>query len=78
MTGGTRLPAPVTNTGIPVANLRVAVNQRIQQDGEWRDGDTWRGHAEHLTGSVSRVDRVMVTRAAVVQQGGAGRPAGRD
>jgi hypothetical protein len=39
-----------TNTGIAVANLRVAVTQRIQQDGEWRDGDTsffkvnvWRG-----------------------------------
>ncbi len=43
-----------TNTGIAVANLRVAVTQRIQQDGEWRDGDTsflrvnvWRGQAEH-------------------------------
>jgi single-strand DNA-binding protein len=29
-----------TNTGTPVTNLRVAVTQRIQQDGEWRDGDT--------------------------------------
>jgi hypothetical protein len=36
-------------------NLRVAVTQRIQQDGEWCDGDTsflrvnaWRGQAEHL------------------------------
>ena len=29
-----------TNTGIAVANLRVAVTQRIQQDGEWHDGDT--------------------------------------
>ena len=29
-----------TNTGIPVTNLRVAVTQRIQQDGQWRDGDT--------------------------------------
>jgi single-stranded DNA-binding protein len=26
-----------TNTGIAVANLRVAVTE---QDGEWRDGDT--------------------------------------
>jgi hypothetical protein len=25
-----------SNTGIAVANLRVAVTQRIQQDGEWR------------------------------------------
>ena len=29
-----------TNTGIAVTNLRVAVTQRVQQDGEWRDGDT--------------------------------------
>jgi single-strand DNA-binding protein len=26
-----------TNTGTAVTNLRVAVTQRIQQDGEWRD-----------------------------------------
>ena len=42
-----------TNNGIAVANLRMAVTQRIQQDGQWRDGDTsfprvnvWRGQAE--------------------------------
>jgi single-strand DNA-binding protein len=29
-----------TNNGIAVANMRVAVTQRIQQDDEWRDGDT--------------------------------------
>jgi single-strand DNA-binding protein len=41
-----------TNNGIAVTNLRVAVTQRIQQDGQWRDGDTsflnvnvWRGQA---------------------------------
>jgi single-stranded DNA-binding protein len=28
------------NTGTPVTNLRVAVTQRLQHDGEWRDGDT--------------------------------------
>jgi single-strand DNA-binding protein len=57
-----------TNTGIAIANLRVAVTQRIQQDGEWRDGDTsflkvnvWRGQAEHLADSLSKGDRVMVT-----------------
>jgi single-strand DNA-binding protein len=57
-----------TNTSITVANLRVAVTQRIQQDGEWRDGDTsflkvnvWRGQAEHLTDSLAKGDRVMVT-----------------
>jgi single-strand DNA-binding protein len=57
-----------TNTGIAVANMRVAVTQRIQQDGEWRDGDTsflrvnvWRGQAEHLADSLGKGDRVMVT-----------------
>ena len=57
-----------TNNGTPVTNLRVAVTQRIQQDGEWRDGDTsffkvnvWRGQAEHLADSLTKGDRVMVT-----------------
>jgi single-strand DNA-binding protein len=57
-----------TSSGIAVANMRVAVTQRIQQDGEWRDGDTsflkvnvWRGQAEHLADSLSKGDRVMVT-----------------
>jgi single-strand DNA-binding protein len=57
-----------TNNGIAVANLRVAVTQRVQQDDEWRDGDTsffkvnvWRGQAEHLADSLSKGDRVMVT-----------------
>jgi single-strand DNA-binding protein len=51
-----------------VANLRVAVTQRLQQDGEWRDGDTgffkvhvWRSQAEHLADSLGKGDRVMVT-----------------
>ena len=57
-----------TNNGIAVTNLRVAVTQRIQQDGQWRDGDTsffkvnvWRGQAEHLADSLAKGDRVMVT-----------------
>ena len=57
-----------TNNGIAVTNLRVAVTQRIQQDGEWCDGDTsflkvnvWRSQAEHLADSLSKGDRVMVT-----------------
>jgi single-strand DNA-binding protein len=57
-----------TNNGTAVANMRVAVTQRIQQDGQWRDGDTsyfrvnvWRGQAEHLADSLSKGDRVMVT-----------------
>jgi single-stranded DNA-binding protein len=39
--------------------MRVAVTQRTQQDGQWRDGDTsfpkenvWRGQAEHLADSL--------------------------
>ena len=57
-----------TNNGIALANLRIAVTQRIQQDGEWRDGETsffkvnvWRGQAEHLADSLGKGDRVMVT-----------------
>jgi single-strand DNA-binding protein len=57
-----------TNSGIAVANLRVAVTQRVQQHGEWRDGETsflkvnvWRGQAGHLADSLSKGDRVMVT-----------------
>ena len=57
-----------TNSGIAVANMRVAVTQRIQQDGQWRDGDTsffkvnvWRGQAENLADSLTKGDRVMVT-----------------
>ena len=29
-----------TQNGTAVTNLRVAVSQRIQQEGQWRDGDT--------------------------------------
>ena len=57
-----------TNTGIAVTNLRVAVTQRVQQDGQWRDGDTsffkvnvWRGQAENLADSLTKGDRVMIT-----------------
>src|SRR5215217_1100194 len=57
-----------TSSGTPVTNLRMAVTLRIQQDGEWRDGDTsflkvnvWRGQAENLAESLGKGDRVMVT-----------------
>jgi len=58
-----------TNTGTPVANLRVAVTSRVQEkDGTWRDGETsfhkvnvWRDQAQNLTDSLSKGDRVMVT-----------------
>jgi single-strand DNA-binding protein len=74
-----------TNTGIPVANLRVAVTQRVQQDGQWRDGETsffkvdvWRGQAEHLADSLTKGDRVMITgrlrqRTWETPEGGSGR-----
>jgi single-strand DNA-binding protein len=57
-----------TQNGTAVANFRVAVTQRIQQDGTWRDGETsffkvtaWRDQGEHLADSLSKGDRVMVT-----------------
>jgi single-strand DNA-binding protein len=57
-----------TSSGIAIASMRVAVTQRVQQDGEWRDGDTsffkvnvWRGQAENLAESLGKGDRVMVT-----------------
>jgi single-strand DNA-binding protein len=56
-----------TNTA-PRSPTCVAVTQRIQQDGQWRDGETsffrvnvWRAQAEHLADSLSKGDRVMVT-----------------
>jgi single-strand DNA-binding protein len=57
-----------TQNGIAVTNLRVAVTQRVQQDGQWRDGDTsffkvnvWRDQAENLADSLGKGDRVVVT-----------------
>jgi single-strand DNA-binding protein len=58
-----------TQTGIAVANLRVAVTSRVQdKDGTWRDGETsfhrvnvWRDQAVNLADSLSKGDRVMVT-----------------
>jgi single-strand DNA-binding protein len=56
------------NNGTPVVNLRVAVTQRVQEGGAWRDGETtffrvnaWRDQATHLADSLLRKgDRVMV------------------
>ena len=56
-----------TNTGTPVTNLRVAVTQRIQQDGGGATAthpvqrQRWRGQAEHLADSLTKGDRAMVT-----------------
>jgi single-strand DNA-binding protein len=51
-----------------VVSQAVVVATGVQQDGEWRDGDTsflkvnvWRGQAEHLADSLAKGDRVMVT-----------------
>jgi single-strand DNA-binding protein len=61
----------------------VAVTQRIQQEGQWRDGDTsffkvnvWRGQAEHLAESLGKGDRVMVTGRRLRQRSW-GDPRGR-
>ena len=44
------------------------MTQRVQQDGQWCDGETsffkvnvWRGQAENLAESLGKGDRVMVT-----------------
>ena len=56
-----------TNNGTPVSNLRVAVTQRVLEDGAWRDGQTsffrvnaWRETAAHLAESLHTGDRVVV------------------
>jgi single-strand DNA-binding protein len=56
-----------TNNGTPVANLRVAVTQRVLEGGAWRDGPTsffrvnaWRENATHLAESLCKGDRVVV------------------
>jgi single-strand DNA-binding protein len=53
--------------GNAVANFRVAVTQRVQDGGAWRDGETsffrvaaWREQATHLADSLRKGDRVMV------------------
>jgi single-strand DNA-binding protein len=60
------------------ANLRVAVTQRVQQDGQWRDGETsyfkvnmWRGQAENLADSLAKVERTS-------QRGNGDRAQGRE
>ena len=56
-----------THNGTPVSNLRVAVTQRVLEDGAWRDGQTsffrvnaWRETAAHLAESLHKGDRVVV------------------
>src|SRR4029450_10030989 len=57
-----------TNNGTPVVNFRVAVTQRVQEGGAWRDGETtffrvnaWREQAPPLADSlIHKGDRVIV------------------
>ena len=58
----------VEDPEVRFTNTGIAVTQRVQQDGQWRDGETsflkvnvWRGQAENLAESLSKGDRVMVT-----------------
>ena len=59
-----------TTTGTPVANFTIAANARRydRHTGTWTDGDTtflrcsvWRELAEHVTDSLHRGTRVIVT-----------------
>jgi Single-strand binding protein family len=52
-----------TNNGIAVTNLRVAVTQRVQQDGQWRDGDTSFFKVNVWRGQPTRADRARVPEA---------------
>lgn len=63
-----------TPSGVPVCNIGVAFNNRIQVDGVWKDGDTsyfnavaWRALAENIAGSLSKGDRVTI-RGRMVQR----------
>jgi single-strand DNA-binding protein len=57
-----------TQSGIPVTNFGLAVNQRIREaDGSWRDGETsffrvnvWRDQAENVAESLAKGNRAVV------------------
>jgi single-strand DNA-binding protein len=57
-----------TQSGIPVTNFGLAVNQRIKDaDGSWRDGETsffrvnvWRDQAENAAESLAKGNRAVV------------------
>lgn len=56
-----------TNTGRAVCNARIAVNERYQVNGEWKDRVTflnlvaWEAQAENMSISLTKGDRVMVS-----------------
>jgi single-stranded DNA-binding protein len=57
-----------TQNGTPVANFRLAVNQRVKEaDGTWRDGEAsyfkvnvWRDQAENVAESLGKGNRAVV------------------
>jgi single-strand DNA-binding protein len=57
-----------TQNGTPVANFRMAVNQRVKDtDGSWRDGEAsffkvnvWRDQAENVAESLGKGNRAIV------------------
>ena len=55
-----------TSNGNAIATLRVAVNERVNENGQWRDGETtyhdvvvWRQQAEHAADAFSKGDRIV-------------------
>lgn len=57
-----------TPSGAAVTNFTIASTPRIFREGEWVDGESlfmrcniWRQAAEHMTASLKRGDRVIVT-----------------
>lgn len=59
----------ITNSGVAMANIRVAINERVKdkETGEWRDGDStyltvmaWKNMAENATDTFKRGDRIVV------------------
>jgi single-strand DNA-binding protein len=56
-----------TPQGVPVANFRVAVTERVREGDRWKDSGTsyyrvnvWRDQAEHVGESLSKGARVVV------------------
>ena len=57
-----------TPNGVAVANFRLAVTPRVKDANGWRDGETsfipvnvWRDPAEHVSASLHRGNRAIVT-----------------
>lgn len=56
-----------TQSGVPMAKIRVAVNRRWNQNGEWQEetsffgGTLWRDAAENAAESLQKGVRVIIT-----------------